>query len=31
VYLRLAIEDLRGVALSLPQDTVSDEHREGVA
>lgn len=30
VYLRLAIEDLRGVALPLPQESSADEHREGV-
>jgi site-specific recombinase XerD len=30
VYLRLAIEDLRVVALPLPQEATADEHREGV-
>jgi site-specific recombinase XerD len=30
-YLRLAIEDLRAVALPLPQKTAAGAHREGVA
>lgn len=30
VYLRLAIEDLRGVALPLPQESTAEEQREGV-